>query len=492
MSKSAVYGQLLLLLRNPLALLVVLLAIALTLLGLHNGQRQIDSQRQNLAEIAQLQEQAITDAKRRAVERQSGQGDLAASVKWWDDVTDVRGYAFYLMVDYAVKPPAPLAALAIGQSDIYPYFFRMKVDTQQALLRDKNTDHPLLHYLSRFDLSFFLVFVLPLLLIALNFNAVTQEREAGQLKMLLIQGLSPARLLWLQLGLRSALVLVPVLVISAPWLFISSGLAMVAAAAAVLGIALMILAYSGFWLALTAWCICRGQSAAHNACVLIATWLVLVMAVPMVSNTLINALAPIPSRISYLDTLRVASDQIERDNAKALSGFFHDHPELAAADKEYDYSLVKIAKIDALEKAMHSIEAQFQRRLAEQQRLAERLQWLSPASLLQQRLIRASGNDLARHKDFLAQVQNHHRALREYFQARIFAAHKRGDFQHCEGCAPVASFTDFDRQPRFVYQLPTASHSWALVSVLLMVLMSAVIGLWKLSARVDRHIEAAL
>jgi ABC-2 type transport system permease protein len=450
MIKTIIYHEFLNLYRERMALLLVLVASGLTLLGLFNGQERVNEQQRTINKIANEQQQAIEKARAELQQR----GAHKTPRNWWDDVADVRGYAFYLMVDYAVKPPSLLAPLAIGQSDLYPYFFRMQVDTKQAVLQEKNTEHPLVRAVGQFDLCYFLVFILPLLLITINFNAVAQERERDQLKLLIVQGLSPTRLLLLQLATRTGLVLLPVLLITGLWLIGSPALLHkdvdIGFLLQVAGVLLIIGAYSLFWILLSAWCIAKGKSPAYNATILVACWLLLAVAIPMVSNTLVNFLAPLPSRITYINDLRTATDQVERNSEKTLAGFFQDHPELAQHQaSSQDYALVKIAKIDAIEKSMRGLEQEFSTQLDAQYRIGNRLKWLSPASLFYQSLITVSGNGLAQQRDFLQRVEAHHRALRHYFQQKIIAANERGDFNVCATCQTPVTFADFDTQPRF-------------------------------------------
>jgi ABC-2 type transport system permease protein len=452
MIKTILHHEFLNLYRERLAILMLVAASTMTLLGLFNGQQRVNEHHRSIAKIVSEQQHAIENAREELRQRLAKKAPL----NWWDDVADVRGYAFYLMVDYAVKKPSVFAPLAIGQGDIYPYFFRMQVDTKQAVMQEKNTEHPMLRYVGQFDLSYFLVFVLPLLLITMNFNAVAQERERNQLKLMVIQGFSPSRLLVLQLAVRTSVILLPVLLITGSWLIINISMSHngvnVGFILQVFSMLLMIVAYSLFWVALSAWCIAKGKPAAHNATVLVACWLLLAIAVPMISNTLVDFIAPLPSRLTYIDNLRTATDRVERDSEKALAGFFQDHPELAQHQSpNQDYALIKIAKIDAIEKSMHGLEQEFSARLEAQYRIGNRLKWLSPASLFYQTLITFSGNGLAQQRAFMQQVEAHHQTLRHYFQQKIIAANHRGDFNVCDTCQTRVTFSEFNELPRFKF-----------------------------------------
>ena len=488
MIKTILRYELLNLHREKLITGLIVVSCLLTLMGLANSQRALNEQMSLQSSTVAEQQTAIEHAKAQFAQRQLS----TQPVNWWEDSADVRGYAFYLMIDYAVKPPSPLASLAIGQSDIYPNFFRMQVDTKQTIFQAKDSLHPLLRYLGKLDLAFFLVFILPLLLIAINFTAVTQEREREQLKIMIIQGLSPAKLLALQLAVRSSLILIPIIFIASFWLaYVEFTIFNISSTTILLDIStflLMLMAYSLFWIGLTSWSISQGKSSAYNATILISAWLVFVIAIPMTTNTLLKVMAPLPSRIAYIDTLRAATDDIGRKTEQTLAGFFQDHPELATPGQTsgQNSAVIKIAKIDAIEKAMIKTESDFSQKLSTQQSVSAKLQWLSPASLFYKGLVDLSGNGLTQHHAFLMQAEPHHKKLRQYFQARIIAADKSGAFNPCEGCQTPPTFTDFDQQPRFVFTENNQTQVTKPVVISLLCIFLALILLRKAAYRLNK------
>ena len=57
---------------------------------------------------------------------------------------------------YAFLPPAPLAVTAIGQSDLYPYYFKVSTDLKQNFSNPYELENPLKLLVGRFDLAFVL------------------------------------------------------------------------------------------------------------------------------------------------------------------------------------------------------------------------------------------------------------------------------------------------------------------------------------------------
>ncbi|MFM8913300.1 MAG: ABC transporter permease subunit, partial [Flammeovirgaceae bacterium] len=113
---------------------------------------------------------------------------------------------------YAFKPKYPLSLIDNGVdkyagSSIYLEAHKRN-DSQYMAAQDQTA-------LSRFgDLTpdFVLVFVLPLLIILMGFNAFTRERESGTLRLLQSQGVKAAHIAWGKwLG-----IFIPVLIITIP------------------------------------------------------------------------------------------------------------------------------------------------------------------------------------------------------------------------------------------------------------------------------------
>jgi ABC-2 type transport system permease protein len=83
---------------------------------------------------------------------------------------------------YAVMPPAPLAPLAIGQSDLLPYYYKISLRSRDTMLGNDEIENPV-HLLSgRFDLAFVTIYLYPLVILALSYNLISAEKEDGTLQ----------------------------------------------------------------------------------------------------------------------------------------------------------------------------------------------------------------------------------------------------------------------------------------------------------------------
>lgn len=467
--------------REKLVLTLFLTTSVLALVAFLNAHYFANKQRDVVLAAQQMQQQTIQNAKAGLPERLAS----TENHKWWEDPYDLRGQAFYLMQNYATKTPLATAPIATGQADVLPYYFKMLIKEKQHIVHQYDYVHPLSLLLGQFDLSFVVIYLLPLLIISICFNALASERQGGQLRLLMLQGGSATHLLTYQLLLRSALIVMPFLLISSLLLVIIRDQIGVTE---LLSYNFIVLCYSGFWIAITAWVNSRAKSAANNAATLVTCWLGLVIVVPALVNTSIALLDPTPSRIHYIDSLRAASDDAQKASEKTLAQYFQDHPELAKnGSGASDYATKKIATINSVERAMEVLDARFLNAQQAQQQSAQKLQYLSPALIVQTLLVDLAGNGLTRHHAFMSEVEAHHQALQRFFANEIAKANQRGDFAPCDGCSAKPTLTNLEDIPQFSSEFATPVYSYTPLTWLLLL----AVGLLLIAKRRVNKLDSA-
>jgi ABC-2 type transport system permease protein len=452
------------LLRDRATLPLLAVFALLLALGLANGLRWAEFQRTALARTAAADTTALA-----AAETLAGKilrAEQPAPRGWWNNPSDVRGFAHYLMVTHATKPPTPLAPLALGQSDLLPYYFKVSARTSLASLTAYEIENPHRLLLGRFDLAFALITLLPLVVAALGYNVLAADRERGTLALLVAQPVSLARLIAARLALRIAalaLVVIPTLSVG----LALGGFAFTAPGAfrALALWSLVVVAYTAFWFALTTLVAVRARSSASAALSLGGAWLVLVVVLPWSLNLAATHLHPLPSRLEFIGTQRDAADAAEAKRSDLLGRYLHDHPEFAPADgkpAQAGSAAIGVAANALVEASLLPVQARFDGQLARQQALIDRWQWLSPAILTQQAFNDLAGASRTRHTAFLVQTADYLAALRRYFNPAIIA----GNF----------TFTAFRDWPRWTWREPapvrTSTHA-ALLGLLLPALACA-------------------
>ena len=88
---------------------------------------------------------------------------------------------------YALLPPAALAPLSVGQSDLLPAHYKITLASREALFAGDELDNPTNLLAGSFDVAFVIVFLYPLLILALGYNLLSGEKESGILALTLSQ-----------------------------------------------------------------------------------------------------------------------------------------------------------------------------------------------------------------------------------------------------------------------------------------------------------------
>jgi len=418
---------------------LVLLTGLLLLVGMYSicyGTTEIERQRQHLAELPHLAAHNVTE--------------LQAKFPGPADAGEIG----YYHTTFAVHHPSAWAGLALGQRDVNPYYLKLRLLGLQGQLYATENVNPTKVLTGNFDLAFVVVYLVPLLLIALGFNILSSEREQGILPLLLAQPLSATQLVAAKLTFRLGLGLGLVGLLSAVG-FIWARVPLdgrVGWWLALVGL------YCAFWLGVvllvTAW----QRSSSFNAVALLGAWLVLLVLVPSLLNGYVTAAQPLPQGLALTMQQREAiHGGWDRPKAETMTRFFTDYPQYrdTAAIKErfvwrWYYAFQYLG-----DKSAAPLAAAYAQGLRQRHELAGRLAWLSPAVVLQSSLTALAGTDLPAHLAFQQSATRYHDTLRAFYYPFLF---KKIPFTHA----------DYAREPRHTFTSSTAGRtalggSWQLL-----------------------------
>ncbi|MGH8611916.1 MAG: DUF3526 domain-containing protein [Gammaproteobacteria bacterium] len=413
--------------------LIVLFAVLIAY-GLWNGERWVQFQNQAIAAAHQEEAAAVTRAKQQAERIRLGQ----EKPRWWSSASDLRGFLWYHLVSYAVKPPAPLSVLAIGQSDLYPYLLKVDTGARAGFTTDYETANPRKLLLGPFDLAFVIIYLLPLFILALSYDLLAGEKESGVLSLLAAQPVSLLKIVLSKIGFRLGFILLLIGgLLGAALVVTGFGNRAPDLLWRLLGCFGVVAAYATFWFFLAMLVIAYGGRSATNALAVAALWLVAVVLVPAVVNLWITTAYPLPSRTDYVKKLRDTGDEIFQQEAQITERFFADHPELKPQKAEESEAGWVIGEMER-DRRLQAVESEFTAQLQRQQDLAEQLKFLSPALLVHSAFLELTGTGLARHRQFLAQVDAYHAELQGYFNPKLI----KGEY----------AFSGYDQIPRFHYR----------------------------------------
>lgn len=340
---------------------------------------------------------------------------------------------------HAALSPAPFSSLAVGQSDLHPYYTRVTIRTRPILVNSDEIENPVNLLTGRFDLAFVLTFCCPLLLLPLLYNIVSEDRDSGTLALVASQPVALRLIIIARLVTRAGAALLVTLTVSLATLAIGGALNQISAADVAVWCAVVmtaVLFWSGVALVVSA---ARWRSAA-NATVLAVAWLVLAIVLPVLLGELASAWAPVPSRVQLINAVREAGNLNAADVASLVTAYYEAHPDAVSSSESADVTAIRgLAQQDEVDRRIEPILSAYRAATARQQSIADRLRFLSPPLLVYDAAIELAGTTNARYRRFANQVDAYHARWRQYFYPLV---HARASL----------SMRQYERAPRFTFE----------------------------------------
>ncbi len=315
----------------------------------------------------------------------------------------------YRIPPLAVNRPTSLASLSIGQRDIQPYY--QKVKSKVDFLDHQNVElsNPSVLFAGNFDLSFVLIYLLPLLIIALCYNTHTEEKEQGTHALLSLQSGSMTRTLAYKLLFRMVVVLTVVLVVNIIGLAVAGITNVPDLMSALLWMYLSVL-YASFWFAVCYCFLQLGKGSITTALSLTGVWMFFLVVLPSLSNSYLSLAHPVPLRADLASFQRRTSEQVWDMKPVVLVDSFNLHnPQYAssidpAKDSTRTGERFIVGYYDLLERRVARYARGIQSEFAKRSSLAEDLASVNPGITMQYLF-----NDLARtgrkdHQHFEQQI----------------------------------------------------------------------------------------
>lgn len=395
---SALLREASFLLRSGTALAAFLLLAALASVSVAIGLRDVAVQEAAIERMIALQ---ADDAL--AVKKHAGNDAGAAAY-----------YRFHATWD----APAPLAFAALGQRDVSPTMLRVRALALEAQIYESEAANPELALPGRFDFAFVLIYLAPLVLIALLHDLWSSEREAGRLASLQAMPFARWRVWSARALVRSALVALALLI---PFLVgAMSRSASVTEIAQSVG---LILALVAFWTAAALVVAARGARSAANAATLAALWFALTLIAPAAANLAINAATPIPQGAALVRENREAvHDAWDLDRNATLTRFYQSHPEWAgsvpvgiAFDWKWYYAFQQLG-----DERVATMSRAYRAGVALREQRAGLVSWALPPIAIQRGLHRLANTDVSAQLAYQDRVRAFHDRLRRFYYPYLF------------------------------------------------------------------------
>lgn len=316
------------------------------------------------------------------------------------------------------RAPGDLGFLAPSRGDAVPEVQRIRMLALEAQINDNESANPELLLAGRFDFAFVLLYMAPLVLIALLHDLWSAEREAGRLGAL--QSLPHAdRRLWtpratLRFAGVALALLIPLVV----------GAAVEGTAPGrLIGAVGLVLASLAFWAALSL-LVARSEAAsATQAAILAGLWFAIALVIPAAAHLAINRAVPLPDAA---ELIRENREEVhagwDRPKAETMQRFVARYPDFAdRADVGTGFHwkwYFAFQHLGDLHVAAQS--AARDAGIARREGLAQALGWALPPLKLTQALQGMAGSDVRAELAFRERVRAFHAEIRTYHYPFLF------------------------------------------------------------------------
>ena len=422
--------------------LIALAGVALFALGM--GASRVVSQQAAIAGARADETQRLTNLQKTLAQLQQGetQGKPAPEPPPYRDPRNAAFMGGGPAAAVAALAPAPLALVATGQSDLLPPAVRVTTGSKDSFLFADEIDNPANLMSGATDLAFVVVFVYPLVVLAMAFNLLAGEREQGTLAMNLASARRPSAALAGKLTARVAAPIAATLLAVAAGVWIFAGWERLATPGFAV-LLVVVLLYGLFWAALAAAVDGLGRSSAFNALTLIGAWVAITMILPAAINSIAGFAHPAPSRTDMVLAARAASIDADRARDASLARYAQEHGDAEKpAGGPQEATLRRLATQEAAFQRVEAIVAEHDAQLARQRDMADRLGYLSPAYLTYQAMADIAGSGETRYRAFLDRIRAFHVDWREFFLSRA----KAGASLTAQDYAAMPKFTQADEE----------------------------------------------
>lgn len=385
--------------RSKEVVISLILVFSLGVLSITIGKKQLEQQKEEVAEVENYQEE-----------------HFARQLRFHNE--DLGLLLYYTKFAF-IHSLTPLSGFSIGQSDIHPTVKRITIKTYEAQRFDTDLVNPSSLQAGNLDLAFVIIFLFPLLVIVLTFNLVSEETESGTWKLVAVQAKSTLGFILSKLLVRMVLLLVLLLL-----LFLTAKVVLeVPLNEAFFTVVSLSILYVLFWFALCFLIVCFKKPSDFNALLLLSSWLILLILLPAGINAYVAAKYPIPeamsTAIAQRDGYHVKWDTDKRETIKK---FYKHYPQF----EFYGYPTEGFNWLwyYAMQQMGDDDSNTQQEALDKKIRLREKAsimiaKWI-PNLHLQLTLNQLAGTSMRQHMEYLNEAEAFHEQLRLFFYPKVF------------------------------------------------------------------------
>lgn len=376
--------------RSPMRVMAVIVFLLCGIYAIASGVQHVKEWRQTLGELEDREQ----EQRQQALDWFEA-GETGPEERRWINITKSLWADRYAMA-HAKMDPEPLAALAIGLSDIRSSWAAISATSGSKPF--ETSDPATLGNAEKllagnFDLVFVIAYLMPLLLLVLLFDVGGLERDLGMMRLVRTQAKAP-RAWWIQrIALPSLLVVVLVLA-----LCVVGGVWADALDSSFLVFCALACGYTVVWAALFGAVLSAGTGTAAAALWMVGLWLGFCLVVPAAVRQFLGR--DHPSLYASEVTTALRSDRYDillSDIKRHESAFYRARPELSRPTGELSRRTIsdmsRLIRQAAFLEIVTDIMTELRNDEIARETAVARFGWLNPAYVLQRALCILAGTE---------------------------------------------------------------------------------------------------
>ncbi len=449
--------------RNRFQLFMVSLTIALGCYAIYYGCTEIKKQQQTIAHVKHNQ----TEQSARI------QAGFTADTTTLSGRNDRKFATLTKLVwhrhKYAVTfSPSPLAPLSLGQRDLQPYYYNLSAMSLYYQIFQNEIANPQKLLVGNFDLSFVLVYLFPLLIIAFCYGLLSSEKDKGVLNLLKSQAVAVHKIILIKL-LFYFLILISIGFVLSIAGFISSGASLILHFKPMALWLCTVLAYFTFWFSVVFIIISSNKNSSFNAIVGIGCWLFFLIIIPALINILITVTMPLNSNVlsGISRRMGVFNEDVEENHKVVIREFLKKRPDFNYGNTMYIKNLQGKghAAFTVLndEKSRKMVDV-YQKQVAHRDAIATKFNIINPAVNAQNIFDSITEANLYAFQKFYSDVVYFHHRLVNFYYPKIFS-----DRNFIK--------TDYQQAPKFVEPKSRSLKMYSFTGILEL-LITALLLFW--------------
>ena len=385
--------------RTNIFLVSLLLLLSVGVVSLLIGKQYLAKQEKTIAAAMHYQEQSI-------------ESNVAYH-------KEDLGLVLYYLRFTLIKKPVKLSALSIGQSDVNPLLQAVTIRNLEGQKNDTDFENPSLLMSGNLDLGFVIIYLFPLVLIAMTFNLYSEEKELGTWRILSAQTGNKMSFLIKKMSIRVVFIFAVLLLL----LLVADFALQIPFDANFWALCLQSILYVLFWSALCLFVVSFQKNSNFNALTLISIWILLTILSPAMLNNYILNEYPVPEALEAMIEQRDGYHE-KWDLAKevTMEPFFEVYPQFEKYPVPEDkfswiwyYGMQFMGDLESKESSK-----EMQDKILLRDKISKTVALLVPTMHAQLSFNKLANTNMISHLDFINALTKFHEKLRLDFYPDIF------------------------------------------------------------------------